>query len=381
MPFSIYYEQIDAHDSACVRGKIGDAGGYDLQDAISVARAHMKVEAQEYGGEMEITRAGGGGGGDKIEVGDEDAGITMTAWVSDAPIKWSASAADLEEWGVQVILEDIAAKGSAKRAAEQNAAEEPSEAKTEAKKPKIHDSRVIVAHNPGVSHNTSGALGFSWAAQLKATLWGHVPGLIEALPTMPTAGAHSPYNENVLKAFMTTPLPGVRCVIVAKYPYTDAKIATGLALSPGVPTPSITFHKSVLFKALAQDKKLNFNGRQPLSQDLSRWATDAGVLLLNASLQDEKANMVWKPFLTKAIGAICRAADTAKTPVGFIFIGAEAKKLTSAVKGISARCVEECAYPAMQWTAPFVADPPFSKVDEKLVRNGTSRIAWEVLLD
>ena len=30
MPFTIYYEQIDAHDSTSVRGKIGDAGGYDL---------------------------------------------------------------------------------------------------------------------------------------------------------------------------------------------------------------------------------------------------------------------------------------------------------------------------------------------------------------
>ena len=34
------------------------------------------------------------------------------------------------------------------------------------------------------------------------------------------------------------------------------------------------------------------------------------------------------------------------TPVGFIFIGAEAKQLAGAVTGRSARCVVQCHYPA-----------------------------------
>ena len=86
-------------------------------------------------------------------------------------------------------------------------------------------------------------------------------------------------------------------------------MATGLALSPGL--PDYPFHRNVLFKALAQDPALRFNGRRPPAADLSRWATGAGVLLLNASLQDEKAEKLWKPFLTKAIGAVCAAADAA----------------------------------------------------------------------
>tara|TARA_B100000795_G_scaffold182911_1_gene138637 strand:- start:155 stop:262 length:108 start_codon:yes stop_codon:yes gene_type:complete len=34
----------------------------------------------------------------------------------------------------------------------------------------------------------------------------------------------------------------------------------------------------------------------------------------------------------------------------------------------------------MQHTAPFVKEPPFSKVDALLQSNGAQRIAWEVLL-
>lgn len=85
---------------------------------------------------------------------------------------------------------------------------------------------------------------------------------------MPASGeAHSPSNANVLKAFELTPLRSVRCVLVAKYPYADPAIATGLALSPGV--PDYPFPKNVLFKALANDGALKFAGRTPQAADLT----------------------------------------------------------------------------------------------------------------
>ena len=93
-----------------------------------------------------------------------------------------------------------------------------------------------------------------------------------------------------------------------QYPYKLPSLATGLALSPGV--ASYPFHDKVLFPALAQDPKLGFNFHRPPAADLTHWATRAGVLLLNASLQDEDASL-WKPFLTKVIGAVCDAAGRA----------------------------------------------------------------------
>ena len=68
------------------------------------------------------------------------------------------------------------------------------------------------------------------------------------------------------------------------------------------------------------------------------------------------------------------------TPVGFIFIGKEAKLLAGAVTGCSARCVVQCAYPAYENEASFVKDPPFSKVNDLLLCEGARRIEWEVLL-
>ena len=71
------------------------------------------------------------------------------------------------------------------------------------------------------STSTSGGLLPSqdpglWRALLTATDWGRVPGLIDALPPVPAVGAHSPLNQNVLRAFEATPLVKVRCVLVAK---------------------------------------------------------------------------------------------------------------------------------------------------------------------
>ena len=215
----------------------------------------------------------------------------------------------------------------------------------------------------------------TWRKQLEGTDWAKVPGLLNALPPMPPAdGSHSPPNKRVLRAFLLTPLASVRSVIVAKYPYREHEYATGLALSPGV--PQYPFHTNVLFKALANDRALRFNGRYPPAADLTRWATHAGVLLLNASLQDEKAEKVWKLFLSIAISAV----SASSVPVGFIFIGSEAKQLSRAVTGVSKECVVECTYPAFQHTKTFVDTPPFSEVDEKLKAHGAERIKWEVLL-
>ena len=65
-----------------------------------------------------------------------------------------------------------------------------------------------------------------WGEQLMKTDWG---GLVRALPPMPTMGAHSPLNQNVLKAFEFTPPAKVRCVLVAKVRSTAPCGAVGKA--------------------------------------------------------------------------------------------------------------------------------------------------------
>jgi len=311
-----------------------------------VAQEHIGVlrEDHKYGGLFELRSTGGlfrakcGEAGDELEVWVDDKPV----WPSDDYIKQQEE----EEEQVPPVVEQ--------------------------------DVDVLTRGDGGPSAHS---VVSSWEAQLQALDWGSVPGLLNLLPPMPASHeAHSPINENVMKAFQLTRLADVRCVLVAKYPYTDPALATGLALSPGVPKHQ--FHTGVLFKALA-DPRLNFASRSPRAADLTTWATRAGVLLLNASLQDatKEAERAWKPFLSKAIDAVCHKATREGLPVGFIFLGAEAKKLKGAVHGASQECVIECAYPAMQHTKPFVDNPPFLQVDAALERHGAARIPWEVLLD
>ena len=88
-----------------------------------------------------------------------------------------------------------------------------------------------------------------------------------------------------MHAFQLCAPTAVRAVLIGKFPYRDPKQAMGLALSApsSAPKPQTLTHH--VFKHLAEDESLGFHGRKPPTCDLTRWATKAGILLLNASLQ------------------------------------------------------------------------------------------------
>ena len=81
----------------------------------------------------------------------------------------------------------------------------------------------------------------------------------------------------------------------------------------------------------------------------------------------------WKPFLKAVIAKICAASAT---PVGFILMGADAKKLAGAVT--AAHVVVQCDFPG-QWTGGAAAldtARPFQAIDNAL----QARIQWDVLV-
>lgn len=378
--FFIFYEDIDPHGGCVTRGVLGNLEGYaDFACANADVHEHTAVLLREdrmVNNTWEPCDLHKTGGLWHIKIGNHN--FSTEFWVRKSEPKWDGTVAQLASIGVEVVenVHREARKLPAGITAESvHTARPPS-----GWKPGRPEVRPVPATGSPPVAKPPAAARVTWQEQLSATDWGRVPGLASSLPPMPLGGVNSPCNEKVLTAFGLTPLSEVRCVLIAKYPYPKPELATGLALSPGV--PKYPFHDNVLFKALVNDRELGFAGRLPPAADLTRWATHAGVLLLNASLQGdkEKPERVWLPFLTKVIGAVCAQAEAAKTPVGFLFIGAEAKKLTKAVRGASARCVVECNYPAMQHAAPFVADPPFGKVNGLLTANGAPRVEWEALL-
>ena len=102
------------------------------------------------------------------------------------------------------------------------------------------------------------------------------------------------------------------------------------------------------------------------------------MLLLNATMQSNGVTAAkWKPFLKAVIAKICAASAT---PVGFIFMGADAKKLAGAVT--AAHVVVQCDFPG-QWTGGAAAldtARPFQAIDNALQAAGAPRIQWAVLL-
>ena len=68
------------------------------------------------------------------------------------------------------------------------------------------------------------------------------------------------------------------------------------------------------------------------------------------------------------------------TPVGFIFMGADAKKLAGAVT--AAHVVVQCDFPG-QWTGGAAAldtARPFQAIDNALQAAGAPRIQWDVVV-
>ena len=161
-------------------------------------------------------------------------------------------------------------------------------------------------------------------------------------------------------------------------PYDDPALCTqGLAMSvpPGVVPPATNTLRQYIFPHLA---RYAFNGRTPPTCDLTRWSTEAGVLLLNATMQSNGVTAAkWKPFLKAVIAKICAASTT---PVGFIFMGTDAKKLAGAVT--AALVVVQCDFPG-QWTGGAAAldtARPFQAIDNALQAAGAPRIQWDVLV-
>ena len=162
-----------------------------------------------------------------------------------------------------------------------------------------------------------------------------------------------------------------------QYPYKLPSLATGLALSPGV--ANYPFHDKVLFPALAQDRKLRFNFRRPPAADLTRWATCAGVLLLNATLtvRAHEANSHEKWGWQTFTDAVVRTLNQRSDPLVFILWGGFAQKKGKMINR-SKHHVIEAAHPSPLSVTKFRGCKCFSKANQALAKRGKEEIDWSL---
>lgn len=130
-------------------------------------------------------------------------------------------------------------------------------------------------------------------------------GLTQITRTLRSARSEPAYpscNEDVFKAFSLTPLDRVKVVILGLDPYRDSQQAMGLAFSVSRTIRPHPLSLRNIFHELQTDLCI----APPMSGDLTRWAEEEDVLLLNRALtvpEDKTRDhlKVWKEFTRATI--------------------------------------------------------------------------------
>lgn len=145
-----------------------------------------------------------------------------------------------------------------------------------------------------------------------------------------------PPKPNIFKVFEMNPKE-IKLVLLGQDPYHGLNQAMGLSFSvnPGVTIPPSLYN---IYKEL----KLEFveRGYVFTHGNLSRWASDEKIFLLNSALTVECANpgshlALWEWFTDAVIKYI---GDTNKSCV-FLLFGSYAKAKTKFINGWSERCI------------------------------------------
>lgn len=177
------------------------------------------------------------------------------------------------------------------------------------------------------------------------------------------------------------PLPRLKLTIVGQDPYINENQAMGLSFSvPKVQKipPSLTN----IYKELASDLGLAAASHG----DLSRWANEEGIFLLNASLTVEAGNAGshlkhgWQQFTLAAIDYINQQCqDTV-----FLAWGAFAHKCCARVDP-QRHCIIKTSHPSplgayktMKTAPSFLGSKCFSRANDYLISHNKAAINWAV---
>lgn len=199
-----------------------------------------------------------------------------------------------------------------------------------------------------------------------------IQGIIDGKPFYPM-------KRDLFKAFELTPLNKVRVVIIGQDPYPQAKKngvprAQGLSFSVAR-DDEIPSSLSNIYKEL-QSSIPGFI--RPYHGDISRWAKEEGVLLLNMSLTVSpyaagSEGILWMGFIKEVLNAI-----NEKRP-GTIFLlwGKEAQKVK---KFLGNKVVTlETSHPSgLSAGRGFLGSGHFAKVNEILTSRGEKPIDWHI---
>ncbi|PCI28236.1 MAG: uracil-DNA glycosylase [SAR324 cluster bacterium] len=191
-----------------------------------------------------------------------------------------------------------------------------------------------------------------------------------------------PPQDLWFNAFRQTDFEKIKLVIIGQDPYMRPGQAMGLSFSVPQEVRQPPSLKNI-FKELEQDLGLV----KPVDGDLSRWAGEEEIFLLNASLTVEEGlpgshlKKGWQLFTSKVIAEINRE----KEQVAFMAWGAFAHKCCAEIDQ-SKHLVVKTSHPSPlgAWrqmkTAPaFLGSQCFSRVNEWLEAKGMGAVNWSLI--
>jgi len=216
----------------------------------------------------------------------------------------------------------------------------------------------------------------SWTAIITPLLkQGYMQELIAFIDQQRQDTEVFPLEKDVFKAFVLTPFPAIKVLILGQDPYHNTGQAHGLSFSVPAGTPFPPSLRNI-FKELASD----ISGfEEPSAGDLSHWAKQ-GVFLLNSILtvKAHQAGSHQKMGWEKFTDAIIQQMSTQLDKVVFVLWGAYAHKkepLIDAEKHLILKAVHPSPLSAHRG---FWGSKPFSKVNIYLRQNGKVPIDWNL---
>ena len=181
-----------------------------------------------------------------------------------------------------------------------------------------------------------------------------------------------PPREDIMKAFLLTPLDKVKVVILGQDPYHEIGQAHGLSFSVkrGIKIPPSLVN---IYKELNSDIGMKI----PSHGELTSWAKQ-GVLLLNATLtvREGMANshkdIGWAIFTDEVI----KKLDKNDKPIVFILWGANARSKKKYITNKNHLIIESAHPSPLSAYNGFFGSKPFSRANEFLKSKGEREINW-----
>ncbi|MEZ0068467.1 uracil-DNA glycosylase [Streptacidiphilus sp. MAP12-20] len=214
----------------------------------------------------------------------------------------------------------------------------------------------------------------SWRGALQSEIeQPYFSELAEFVAAERESGQVFPPRGEVFAALESTPLSGVKVLLLGQDPYHDDNQAHGMCFSVrrGVKVPPSLRN---IYKELASDIGVT----APKHGNLQEWA-DQGVLLLNAVLTvraheaGSHAGRGWEKFTD----AVIKAVNARPEPVVFVLWGGYAKKKLPLID-TSRHTVVQSGHPSPLSARYFLGTKPFSQIDKALADVGQAPINWQL---